>query len=63
MARLTESQKYEVGMEIYKFQKRLENELERAVVGDIVTVEMKIQMKIGETEVNRITNEFKFKEV
>lgn len=63
MAKLTESQKYEVGMEIYKFQKRLENELEKALVGDILTVEMKIRMRVGETEVNRITNEFRFKEV
>lgn len=62
MAKLTEQQRYELGMSMYKAEQSLARQLENAKVGETIQMDMTIKIKVEEIEVNRITNEYKFKE-
>lgn len=50
MAKLTENQKYEIGIAIHKWQKEIEGVIEKAKVGDEVGGQIEIKARIGINE-------------
>lgn len=50
MAELTESQKYELGIAIHKWQKGMEGMVKNGKPGDVVVGELMVQLKVGINE-------------